>query len=364
MQRYSTRGLHVAAIARAGCTDCHITAQNRDSGNFHALCRALAEVVHELDARLVSVDVFGVSGEEIHTFQQALGAVHCPVTWLEGRREHAAPLYGLQAWAVAGPPVEPLSIAETAIGVVFEADGLRYCRLGGLLPAEKHCSRKEQTASIFSLMESGLAAADMTFANVARTWFYNQDMLDWYDDFNAVRTDFFKQRGVFDRLVPASTGIGARNARDAALTAGLLAVTGCVGSGAPHATPSPLQCPSFDYGSAFSRAVEFEAGELRRLYISGTASIEPMGQSAHIDDVEAQINLTLEVMQAILESRDMGWNSVTRAIAYFKDAADAPVLERCCRKRGMSPIPALYANTDICRDDLLFELEADAASQS
>ena len=69
----------------------------------------------------------------------------------------------------------------------------------------------------------------------------------------------------------------------------------------------------------------------RRLYVSGTASIEPSGKTAHIGDPAKQISLTMEVVAAILESRRMTWADVSRAIAYFKDIKDAPLFDEYCR---------------------------------
>jgi len=51
----------------------------------------------------------------------------------------------------------------------------------------------------------------MDFSHVARTWLYLDNLLDWYDDFNVVRTSFFRKHDVFRGLVPASTGIGGSN---------------------------------------------------------------------------------------------------------------------------------------------------------
>lgn len=121
-----------------------------------------------------------------------------------------------------------------------------------------------------------------------------------------------------------------------------------------------MQCPAKDYGSSFSRAVEVVTPGTRRLFISGTASIAPEGRTVHAGDAGAQVALTLDVVRAILESRGMGWNDVTRTVAYFKHVPDAPVFARLCAARGMPVLPAVVMNEDICREDLLFEIELDA----
>jgi enamine deaminase RidA (YjgF/YER057c/UK114 family) len=136
---------------------------------------------------------------------------------------------------------------------------------------------------------------------------------------------------------------------------------------APHdsqvkvtAVASPLQCPALQYGSSFSRAVEVSLADRRFLSISGTASIAPDGKTAHPGDVRAQIDLTMRVVAAILESRRMNWQSVASSIAYCRHAADAPVFREWLVAHGLADLPVLLTENDICRDDLLFEFEAAA----
>jgi enamine deaminase RidA (YjgF/YER057c/UK114 family) len=98
----------------------------------------------------------------------------------------------------------------------------------------------------------------------------------------------------------------------------------------------------------------------RRILVSGTASIAPEGHTVHVGDTRAQIGKTLEVVEAILESRRMQWSDVVRGIAYMRNAADVPLYRRYCAGHGLPPMPAVVMNSVICRDDLLFELEVDA----
>lgn len=83
--------------------------------------------------------------------------------------------------------------------------------------------------------------------------------------------------------------------------------------------PSPLQCSAQDYRSSFSRAVEVDHLLFRQVIVSGTASIAPGGESLHPGDIDRQTELSLDVIEAILKSRGMGWKDVVRAVAYFKD---------------------------------------------
>jgi hypothetical protein len=68
----------------------------------------------------------------------------------------------------------------------------------------------------------------------------------------------------------------------------------------------------------------------------------------------------MEVVGEILKSRQMDWGDVNRALAYFKRAEDAHLLEVYRQKAGLPRFPVIVAENDVCRDELLFELEIDA----
>jgi enamine deaminase RidA (YjgF/YER057c/UK114 family) len=123
---------------------------------------------------------------------------------------------------------------------------------------------------------------------------------------------------------------------------------------------SPRQCPAPCYGSSFSRAVELLTPELRRVMVSGTASIEPGGASVGGGDVEAQIDLTMEVVRAILVSCDLDFPDASRATAYFKRPKDVSYFHQWCKRLGLEAWPVVCTVADICREELLFEIEVDA----
>jgi enamine deaminase RidA (YjgF/YER057c/UK114 family) len=93
--------------------------------------------------------------------------------------------------------------------------------------------------------------------------------------------------------------------------------------------------------------------------MSGTASIAPAGETLWRGNTRRQIDQTMQVVEAILASRGYALADLNRAIAYFKHGADAPLFAEWCAARGVS-IPFVPIECDICRDDLLFEIEADA----
>jgi enamine deaminase RidA (YjgF/YER057c/UK114 family) len=242
------------------------------------------------------------------------------------------------------------------IGREFRIGDSTIAFLNGILPSDARASRTDQTQQVFERIETALRSAGLTFANVARTWFYLDDILDWYNDFNRVRSSFFKSRGISFETPPASTGIGLANAAGAALTASVIAVKNID----YVSVASPLQNPAGNYGSAFSRAAEFNLSGGRLLTISGTASIDLTGATVFAGDIDRQIEQTMRVVKAILDTRGMDWRHAVRAIIYYRRAEDSAAFDAFCKRQSLPPLPAIPVCATVCRDDLLFEIEIDA----
>jgi enamine deaminase RidA (YjgF/YER057c/UK114 family) len=261
----------------------------------------------------------------------------------------------------AAREVRDIEIDGRIIGRAFADEYAEYCYLAGVIPADRAAPRVRQTQQCFAAMDDALRQVGMEFLDVVRTWLYLDGLLDWYDDFNAVRTAFFRERGVFNHLVPASTGIGAANPFGAALIAGAVAVKPRSDRIRIFPVQSPLQCPAIDYRSSFSRAVEVVSPVERSLFISGTASIAPDGTSVHVGDCARQVDRTMQVTEAILCSRGMDWSNAVRMIAYFRDHRDRRHFDAWCGEHGIVNPPVTFVEAVVCRDELLFELELDAA---
>ena len=308
-------------------------------------------------ATLLGVDIFcDESGLDAMGRELLDGGIDAPQTVL--RVEPGTP-GGIQLSTLTGVQSSPLFYGDSIIGRVFEDDGAVWCFLGDVRAATNSISRTAQAAEVLDIIQNTLAGIGMDFRDVARTWFYIDHILDWYTDFNQVRTSFFRQHGI--HLMPASTGVGVANLAGAAPTAKALAVRPKTGAVTVRRIDSPLQCEAIDYGSAFSRAMEISDASSRVLYVSGTASIEPGGKTIHPGRAALQIGKTMEVVGALLERAGMNFAHTTRGIAYFRHAEHIPLWNEYCRLRHLTRLPIITTRCDICRDDLLFELELDAA---
>lgn len=316
---------------------------------------AVLEVLKTRRLTAVSLRLFGdrAALSDASLFLQRHGSANiCPPLLLV--QEHRPGLQ-VQVYAVSAARAVPVYNGDSFIGFGYEDDDAAYTLLR-LLPEDAAANPTEQTRCVFEKAHAVLAGNGSGFNNTIRTWLFAHDILSWYDQLNAARNRFFEQHDIYHQLVPASTGVGTANAHGTLLATQLLAVQPKNGNVRVAAVPSPLQCPALDYKSSFSRAVNVQTPRSAGLYVSGTASIDGAGKTAFVGDVAAQLDLTMQVVEAILNEAKMGWADTVSALAYFKHPRDFGLFDAYCQRRAIR-LPHIKVHADVCRHDLLFEIE-------
>ena len=121
---------------------------------------------------------------------------------------------------------------------------------------------------------------------------------------------------------------------------------------------------AIEYGSAFSRGLRLEFGNVAVLLISGTASIDEHGRTVHVGDFRAQVRRTFTNIAALLESEGATWKDVVRTTCYLRDIdRDYRAFneERAAfySEQGLDPYPSSTGvQAILCRPELLVEIEA------
>lgn len=262
------------------------------------------------------------------------------------------------------------------------SEGIRWQRAGDLLygvleldeadftgtddsPALQLASQ-EAYRRIFRLLERE------QLPHLLRVWNYlaaiNQESngLERYRQFNIGRQDAFLefQRGATGN-VPAACAIG--------IASGPLNIAFLAGKGAPIALENPRQVSAYHYPATygprsptFSRAALVYLPGQEILFISGTASIVGH-QTIHPDDVVGQCRETMANVAAVLDAA----NRLARGDPYRLDALSYRVYLRSAGDYSVvrATLAALLGDTknlvflqaDICRQDLLLEIEAMAS---
>jgi enamine deaminase RidA (YjgF/YER057c/UK114 family) len=172
--------------------------------------------------------------------------------------------------------------------------------------------------------------------------------LERYRSFCRGRHDAFASHGYGLRAdLPAASAVGMRE--------GSLATYFVASRGAAEQVENPRQVSAYDYpreygprSPSFSRATV--AGSL--VFISGTASIVGH-ESRHHGDVDAQLDETIENLDQVAGAT---LGDIISLKVYVRDRNDCARI--AARLAPRIPAPAIYLEADICRAELLLEIEA------
>jgi len=188
--------------------------------------------------------------------------------------------------------------------------------------------------------------------------------LENYRRFCRARSLAFEQHfgDCFQQRLPAASAVG--------LQQGALSVAFLAGRNAPDHFENPLQVPAFEYPSdygprapSFARATAVQTVTGRRVFISGTAAIRNH-RSVADGDLGAQVACTIENLEHIGAATGVGsaLGSPTAARVfrvYLRRQADqAVVAQLLSRDLLRSNDIVQYVEADICRSELLIEIEA------
>lgn len=230
------------------------------------------------------------------------------------------------------------------------------------------------------LKEEGLS-----IHHIIRQWNYVENIahvedvdkaLQNYQVFNDVRTQYYNM-GIFKNGYPAATGIGMNTG---GVIVGFIAISD---SDQVHVQPihNPRQIDAHQYSKRvlvgrttgitkekctpkFERGKMVSLGDRHHMYVSGTASI--VGEKTmHPGDVEGQTLTTIENIYQLFSKEnqtEMGLNFEISQIqfshlrVYVKYQKDIPAVQKICESK-LNCKSSLYLESDVCREDLLVEIE-------
>lgn len=206
------------------------------------------------------------------------------------------------------------------------------------------------------------------YIHLLRTWHYfpgiNADAggLERYRQFNIGRYEAFAAKGrAIEQHAPAACALGSRS--------GPLVVYFLAARHAGSPIENPRQVSAYRYpvqygprSPAFSRAMLTRIGSRRLLLISGTSSI--VGHDTlHAGDAHRQAEETAVNIRTVLEQAQSvgaataGNGSSLLLKAYVRHTRDLVVLREQLNRTFGAGTEVLYFQADICRSDLLMEVE-------
>ncbi len=207
------------------------------------------------------------------------------------------------------------------------------------------------------------------YPHLLRVWNYFSDInsqrdgLDSYQRFCRGRFRAFEERysEFFSRL-PAASAVGARS--------GGLRVYFLAAKTPGRHRENPRQMSAYHYPLQYGpRSPSFARATLKRwggrgvLYISGTASITGH-ESRHLGDFGAQLEEAVRNVEVLIQStaadEGVGYHGLADLgvmKVYLRDPAHFGAVQAQFEKTVGAGVPVLYLQGDICRADLLVEVE-------
>ena len=301
---------------------------------------------------------------------------------------------------VNAPPTAQIPVTEVKVPVLAAAGGtveiwrlagpmhsgergrVRYRHNGSLLFASltiaetefAHGAAAGAASALRRATEAGYreifgALETLSFPYPLRIWNFLSDINaisgdgERYWHFNGARQDALigLNRSIAGN-VPAASAVGVAPTNPLTIY--------CIASArAPIALENPRQCSAWDYPAqygprspTFARAC-IENHTAATLFISGTASIVGH-ESAHAGDEREQTRETVRNIRALIASANdrVGGERYLlerlRYKVYVRRAEHQPSIDRELRREVGSAARVLYLQADICRHDLLLEIEA------
>lgn len=213
------------------------------------------------------------------------------------------------------------------------------------------------------------------FPHMLRIWNYFPGItrdaggLDRYQCFCRGRFEALERYyGDFDRKLPSASAVGTQG--------GGLVIYFLAARLPGRHRENPRQVSAYHYppqygpkSPSFARATLKRWGDEHSLYISGTASIVGH-QSLHPGDVQLQVDETLNNLRVLIDSTAReegvpfaGLEGLQRLKVYIRDPQHHALVQASLNKVLGPAASCLYLQADICRSELLLEIEGIAQAK-
>ena len=250
---------------------------------------------------------------------------------------------------------------ELLFGVI-NLDELTFSQVestNGISPLQQATESAYQ--QIFALIDA------LSYPHLYRFWNYLTDInetshgLERYRHFNVGRKQVLVNNNrMAGNELPAACALG--------LSQGPLSIAFLVGKAPAIAIENPRQMKAYDYPEqygprtpSFSRATLLNGNEQTTLFISGTASIVGH-ETLHIGNIAAQTRETLANLEAVIKEANRVSKTELRLLdsflrVYIRNEENLAVAQAELQKYFKGEMKATFVQADICRSDLLIEIE-------
>ncbi len=277
---------------------------------------------------------------------------------------------------VKQPPLDGSKLAlwlQLQTGVKAENDGLISFEHNGYRQyfTTADCGKRTtekgnsyfQTKELLENYQEQLSDRGCTLArDCVRTWFFVRDVDLNYKGVVDARRENFELNGLTNKThYIASTGIeGCVSNPSVKVILNTHLIKGLDDGQIQFLYAKENLNPTYEYGVTFERGVFIDFGDRRKVYISGTASIDNKGLIVHPGDIEKQVYRMWENVNALLDEADCAFDDLMQIIVYLRDMADYKLVNKLFDQK-FPTVPKVIVLAPICRPGWLVEMECIAS---
>ena len=277
---------------------------------------------------------------------------------------------------VKQPPLDGRKVAlwlQLQTAVDMENDGLVYFEHNGYRQyfTSDHCDKRistnrdsyQQTSELLQNYENKLKVRGCTIErDCIRTWFFVRDVDINYQGVVEARKDNFELNGLTKNThYIASTGIeGCVADSNVKVLMNALVIKGLDDGQINFLYAKDHLNSTIEYGVTFERGVYIDFGDRRKIYISGTASIDNNGVVMHPGNIEMQVYRMWENVAALLLEAECTFDDLMQIVVYLRDMADYQFVNGLIESK-FPTVPKIIVLAPICRPGWLVEMECIAS---
>lgn len=217
----------------------------------------------------------------------------------------------------------------------------------------------KQAYHILSDYAQKLKSINCTLAdNCIRTWLYVNDIDNNYDGVVKARNDVFDQENLTDKThYITSTGINGKEEKAQTLCLmNAFAIRGIKNEQIHYLYALSHLNRTSEYGVRFERGTYIDFEDRRRVYISGTASIDNKGDVMYPGDIRKQTERMWENIKELLKEANCNFNDIAEMTIYLRDSADYKTVSEMYNQK-FPDTPFIIVHAPVCRPAWLIESE-------
>lgn len=289
-----------------------------------------------------------------------------PLSFIEGKPVEYNLIASITIVGVLGLEVEyynylNVSVSRTVI------NNVKYLYINNINVSGNNIGNEFE--EIFSKIEKLIDKCNFKANDIIRTWVYINDIKSNYEKFNTARRKFFENHSISystnSNDLPASTCIEGKADTNSNISIDLV----CIDKNSAKTNNTNIrriynkyqnepEGNTYLFKPTFSRAISIENNNYKEIQISGTASINEYGETLYVNDGYKQIENTLMNIKEILSSNKMSFEDICQATCFFKDRIYYFDYLNVLEKMKINSITSSLVIGNVCREDLLFEIDA------